>query len=125
MDALARRLLTLWEEQWTALAADPEMAEAAGRMNAMMGEALAAFSAPLNAAAGRDGAGTIIPFAGPPPGAAPAAPAHDAVADALVRLEGRLAGIERRLDELAAKLGDGGAEPKGRPAGGRRRRDPA
>ncbi|MBK3778583.1 hypothetical protein GAY31_31640, partial [Azospirillum brasilense] len=44
LETLAQRYLDLWQEQWAACAADPEMADAAARLFQMMAQGAAAMA---------------------------------------------------------------------------------
>ncbi|MBY0430690.1 MAG: hypothetical protein K2Q10_05795, partial [Rhodospirillales bacterium] len=58
LQALARRYLDLWQDQMTALAADPSLAEALARTVTLMGTGAAAFA---GAASGMGGMGASTP----------------------------------------------------------------
>ena len=49
-ESLARRYLDLWQDQWTAGAADPEMADMMARLFQMMGQGMAAAPFPFGPA---------------------------------------------------------------------------
>lgn len=129
LEELARRYLDLWQDQWSALAADPAMADMVARSFAMMGPAAAGFAgfanmlanANLFAATGHQGAGHQgathqgttgyghNPSTVPWPSAAPwataftAAPANSS--DNMAELRDRLSSMEQRLADLASHLG--------------------
>jgi hypothetical protein len=135
LDALARRYLDLWQEQWAALAADPAVAENLARMFQMMGQGAASLAPfvyggtpgtgwdprpPPNPAASSASSAT-----GPAhdhsrhhetsatPGAAPAGPAPvDGDGDP-AQLRRRIAALEERLAALEApSRGAGGRAAK-------------
>jgi hypothetical protein len=127
---LARRYLDLWQEQVTAMANDPALAETLAQGVAMMAQmpasilqaAAAGAASTVNQARAADAGSSVpsdSPAAGNAPGAAPAAAASDGAcvdADGLAR---RLAAVEERLAALEARLGAPGGSPAPKP--GRRR----
>src|SRR5882672_1563434 len=102
LETLARRYLDLWQDQVTALAADPEFTETIGRMlqvSATLGPAgwmslWTAAAAGLKTQKAPDGGGPASQKpTGPAPGTAPAAAAsNDGGAD-MVELRRRLASL--------------------------------
>jgi hypothetical protein len=115
LDSLARRYLDLWQDQWTAAAADPEVIENFVRLFQMMGQGAASFAPfflgptafaglscpgtgwdprPQPPAAGE--AGVERPAA-PAPGAAPVRPASGDRDLVIAQLLGRIAALEERL----------------------------
>ncbi|BBK39362.1 hypothetical protein STAQ_44400 [Allostella sp. ATCC 35155] len=98
-DELARRFVTLWQEQMLAVAADPAVAETAARW-------LTLFAAPPFAGVPFAGFGTPSPAphhdAATPPGPPPAAGAHDAGRHDLEQLARRMAALEERIAGLEA-----------------------
>lgn len=115
LETLARRYLDLWQDQVSALAADPEFTETLGRMlqvSAALGPAgwmsvwtaAAAGLKPQNAHDERSAKSATTP-ANPAPGsAAAAAPSHDG-GDDLAELRRRLAALEARLAGLDGARG--------------------
>jgi hypothetical protein len=106
--SLAKRYLDLWQEQLTAMAADPDLAESLARL-------LAGLAPPgwpqWPGAAARDGAAS-----GPAAAAAP--PRQRGVAvDEFAR---RLAAVEKRLAALEAGTRRGGKSDPAKPRGRRR-----
>ena len=85
LETLAQRYLDLWQEQWAACAADPEMADAAARLFQMMAQG-AATMAPFVLGPGgfaytsQPGSGWN-PTPGSPPPPAPSPPAQGAPRD--------------------------------------------
>ncbi|MEK9901184.1 MAG: hypothetical protein VW516_10600 [Rhodospirillaceae bacterium] len=115
--ALARQYLDLWEDQLTAMAANPELAEQTARFfdtmqqlgataNPMAAPGLAALMAQMTGQASAPANPTTDQTDGPsdrtaaPAGTAPAAAAHPDRDQQLVELARRLADAEARLDRL-------------------------
>jgi hypothetical protein len=129
--ALAREYLDLWEDQLTAMAADPTLAGQSARFFETMGGAEAA-SNPMATAQMAAMAQQFMKLAGlaaggnttdgptepTPAGPAPATAASDDSAQQLAELTSRLAALEERLDRLEA--GGGGAGRSAKPATGKR-----
>ena len=109
---LVKRYLDLWQDQWAAMATDPQTAEALARFQALIGEQQAAL-APFLAALGGGWAGPDAQTAGPrdrpatdTPSGAAATPGPSG--NGLVRLDQldrRLAAVEARLARLEAGAG--------------------
>jgi hypothetical protein len=132
LDSLARRFLDLWQDQMTAMTADPEMAELMGRLMAMTAPGMAAFM-PLAKGKGtgeggptdedqREGDTTTLSKRGKrktPPGAAAAPVPSGGDGLDLDELARRLADVESRLARLEAGAGAGAGGAEGKP---RRRR---
>ncbi|MBX6368193.1 MAG: hypothetical protein IRZ04_09430 [Rhodospirillales bacterium] len=115
MEALARRFLALWQEQFVAAASDPELAATLARVLTVAGAALAPWTAALEAAArAGDGHDRTAPH-GATPAAAPSRDGSGDVAD----LARRLAALEERLAQLEAGARGGGVRSRDR---ARRRR---
>ena len=130
---LARQYLDLWEDQLTAMAADPELAaqtarffDAMGRMglaaNPMAAAGMGAFIEQMSAMAGvqseqADESGTARTAPRTPPAAAPPGD-RDERLDELAR---RLADVEERLAGLEAGNRRTGRAPAKKPSGGRKR----
>ncbi|HET8728281.1 MAG TPA: hypothetical protein VFO41_12275 [Alphaproteobacteria bacterium] len=99
LDALARRYVELWQDQWTALATDPQAAESMTRLMTLFAQSAAPMASFL---------GAFAPAAyGPghdtePSGAASARPASDGGDGRLDEFARRLAAIEERLARLEA-----------------------
>jgi hypothetical protein len=117
LDTLAKRYLDLWQEQFSAMASDPALAEAMTQWLGLMGLGRTAPDAArghhdgngqARPAAGRAAPGPDTPAAAPDPGGAGAAQ----LADRLAAVEERLAAVESRL---------GGARKPARPRARRRR----
>jgi hypothetical protein len=122
LDALARRYLDLWQDQMTAMAGDPTLAAALGRLFET-----AAAAMPMNwfgawlqamqqamragAASGDDGGGGTRAKAG---AAAAAAAPVDGGRD-LARLRRRVAALEARLARLEAGRLESGRLESGKP----------
>src|SRR5690349_23389700 len=128
IESLARRYLDLWQDQWAALAVDPEVAEDFVRLFQIMGQGAAAM-APFTAF-GMASAYQRSQFHDPyaphtagrpsddtPAGAASARPAHGSDAGDPVQLARRIAVLEERLAALEA----GGPGPRRGASGGSRR----
>jgi hypothetical protein len=135
LETLSRRFLDLWQDQMTAMAADPEMAEVMTRLMGMTAPGMAAFMplaiGGLGGLAGgakegeertreghRDAETETSSSAGEakaPPRAAAAATASGGGGLDLDELARRLADVERRLDELEARAGAGGGRARGKP----------
>ncbi|MGE5475638.1 MAG: hypothetical protein ACM3Q1_03215 [Bacteroidales bacterium] len=131
---LARRYLDLWQEQVSAMANDPALAETLAQGVAMMAQmpasilqaAAAGAASTVNQARAADAGSSVPsdspatgPAAGNTPGAAPAAAASDGARDDADGLARRLAAVEERLAALEARLGAAGGSPAPKP--GRRR----
>ncbi|BBK34287.1 hypothetical protein STHU_49210 [Allostella humosa] len=110
--ALARRFVTLWQEQMLAVAADPAMAEATARWLSLFAPAASltqafsapAFAAPPVAPAAATGA-QHDPVATPAPaGTAAAAGASGAGGHDLDQLARRMAALEERIAGLESAL---------------------
>ncbi|HLO78562.1 MAG TPA: hypothetical protein VK196_19075 [Magnetospirillum sp.] len=129
--ALARRYLDLWQDQMTAMAHDPALAEALAQGVTTMTQvsatllqaATAGAASPVNQARKADAGSSSAPSdsaaADAPSGSASAA---DAPAVARVDDDGlahRLAALEERIAALEARLGERGGDPAPKP--GRRR----
>jgi len=135
--ALAREYLDLWEDQLTAMAADPALAAQSAQFFETMGQAEAVASPQATAqmaamaqqfmtlaglaAGGKadNGDTTDVPSRRSTPGSAPVAAPSDDSAQQLAQLTSRLATLEERLDRLEA--GSGGARSSAKPATGKRR----
>ncbi|WP_185961452.1 hypothetical protein [Telmatospirillum sp. J64-1] len=127
--ALAQRYLDLWQDQMTALAADPALADAMAKTLGLMGQSAALAAArgagmgvPRAAKTPEDkerstaaGTGGAKPEAGAPPAAAASA-GPDRDPDELAR---RVAELEQRVARLEAALGRRGRSPGRKPAGDR------
>src|SRR5690606_10711372 len=131
LQELARRYVDLWQDQATALAADPAVAETLQRVMATFGVAAsglpaarqawpAALASLMTAAQPQAGPGNVGAAAGKEqdkhgrasaatPGAAPAAAASAGGGTDLERLSQRLAALEQRLAALEGDAGTGGA----------------
>ena len=137
--ALARQYLDLWEDQLTAMAANPELAEQTARFfdtmqqlgataNPMAAPGLATMMAQMTGTAGAPASSTTDQSDGPSDrpatetGTAAAAAAHPDRDQQLVELARRLADVEERLRHLES--GDRGAsgKPAKKPAAGKRKR---
>jgi hypothetical protein len=137
--ALAREYLDLWQDQLTAMAADPALAAQSARFFEAMGQAetaagpqataqMAAMAQQFMTLAGLatggkadDGAAqraTPEPARGPSRGAAPPAAAPDDSHQQLAELASRLAALEERLDRM--ETGSGGARGSAKSATGKR-----
>ncbi len=134
--ALAREYLDLWEDQLTAMAADPKLAEQSARFFEAMGGTGAAANpmAPSQMAAmaqqfmtlaglaaggkATDANATDGPAKSPAAGAPPPAVAPDDSAQLLAELTSRLAALEERLDRLEA--GSSPTRRSTKPAAGKR-----
>jgi hypothetical protein len=122
--ALARRYLDLWQEQVSAMAADPALAEALANGISLMTRAAGAFAdaAPTTDAGSEAGHGAAQPDGTPlssPPGSAPAAAAPAGARLDPDGLAGRVAVLEERVAALEAALGRRGGGTAATP---RRRR---
>jgi hypothetical protein len=120
LEELARRWISLWQDQMVATASDAELADQAARVLA----SLAAFG-PLGAmmrAASRsagDDRRRAAPAAETTAGAAPAAAPPDERGDVVARLERKLAALEQRL--AVVETGARRTRPRARGATRRRR----
>src|SRR4051812_46760183 len=129
LESLARRYLDLWQDQWSALAVDPEVAENFARLFQIIGQG-AAIMAPFTAFGMTAGAtqrqqfndpfaSTMAgrPVADPSSGTTSARAPHGGDADHAAELARRIAVLEERLAALE------GAAPRPRrgPSGGTRR----
>jgi hypothetical protein len=112
LDALAKRYVDLWQEQFSAMASDPKLAEAMAQWLGLMGLGRAAPGAArgqhdgngqARPAAGRAAPGPDTPAAAPDPGGARAA-----------QLADRLAALEQRVAALESRLGGAGAPARPR-----------
>jgi hypothetical protein len=133
LESLVRRYLDLWQEQWAALAADPELADALARWFGMLNQAggVLAGAAPARPArsgraaadgggaeernvAGREASGGSQGRASPRAATA-GAPSRDGGLD-LAQLAERLAALDERLAalEAGARRRSGGAARKPR-----------
>lgn len=93
-EGFARDWITLWQSELAALSSDREVAESLARVGRFWAERARAWQG----AAGHDpasGAGPAMPA-----GAAAAAAAPDILLAEFARLAGRVAELERRLDQL-------------------------
>jgi hypothetical protein len=123
INQLARRYLDLWQDQVTALANDPAVAEAMARTYALMTKGAAAFAASMptdnsGAEAHDSSVGNPIPTATAPGTTAVAAASGDPGGD-VARLVGRIAELEERVLRLEAAVAGAGGGTAPRP---RRRR---
>lgn len=132
---LARRYLDLWQEQWSAMAADPEAAQAMARLYGMMGQQMAA-AAPMAeaflsalpallgpfATVGQHAHDAAKPAAAANPessvGTAPAGTAPGGGAGDVAELAERVAALEKRLAKLEAKRPARRPAAKSRPGKG-------
>jgi len=152
LETLARRYLDLWQDQVSALAADPEFTETLGRMlqvSAALGPAgwMSLWSAAAQGLKPQPqkshDASPVRPAANPSPASRPEAAAaapHDR-GDDVAELRRRIAALEARLTDLTAERGaarprkrrgldvadadamaEGGAGAGGHPAAGPRER---
>ena len=129
IEALARRYLDLWQDQMTAIAADPDFAETMGRLFGLM-----AWAAP---SAGGSPPTTPIandlttkprgnmrndnkPLAEPSNGSAPPTAARSDGGYDVARLTRRIADLEARLMALEKGSGGGGGRAGTRPRKNRR-----
>ena len=129
--ALAREYLDLWEDQLTAMAADPALAEQGARLFETMGQLgnqvsplagaqMTAMMQQFMALAGAMGEGTSRhatatpkqPKTGPTAGSAPAAAAPDDGDQQLDELTRRLAALEERLARLESGASATGGKPR-------------
>jgi hypothetical protein len=129
-ESLARRFLDLWQDQLTAVAGDPQLAETMTRWIGMTAPGMAAFlplmQAGLKAASAKEGPSDAQGRASDgktPAGTAAAAAAHGGGGGDVDKLARRLADVEKRLARLEAGTGgkrEGAAEKPGgdRPGGG-------
>jgi hypothetical protein len=110
LDDLAKRYLDLWQDQMTAMAADPETARLMGRtLQLWAGAGPAGWQAIWQAAAdglkGRQGTafdhGAFASFFPQTPGPAPAGPASGHGGGDVAELRRRLAELETRIAGLA------------------------
>jgi hypothetical protein len=121
LTSLARRWLDLWQEQVTALAGDPVVAEQTARLLGLLESGASAWRQAASQGKtdgdGRSGTATSAGTAGP--ATAPLSPA--AGGDDLARLAARLAAVEERLAllESGARSGARKSRPR-RPRGGDR-----
>jgi len=126
-DELAKRYLDLWQEQWTAAAADPQLAAQTARLFQTMAGQLAPGMLGAMMPWGQGMPGVMPGFPMPPggadehvaggadrdgakAGAKAAAAARDDRDELLAQLTARLAGLEERLAALEAG-GAGGRKP--------------
>jgi len=129
--ALARQYLDLWEDQLSAMAADPDLAEQTSRFfdtmtqlggtsNPMGAPGLAALMAQMSghARATTDQADGPKDQRASEAGASPAAASPDDRDQQLVELTRRLADAEGRLDRLEAGGGSARRKAAKKPAGG-------
>ena len=112
LESLARRYLDLWQDQWSALAVDPDVAENFARLFQIMGQGAAAM-APFTAFGMNAGtaqrqqfhdpfASSMAgrPAADPPSGSPSARAPHGGDADHAADLARRIAVLEERLAAL-------------------------
>src|SRR5690349_13578919 len=112
LTSLARRWLDLWQEQVTALAGDPAVAEQTARLLGLIeGGAAAWRQAAAGKTDGDDRGGTATSAGTAGAATAPLSPA--AGGDDLARLAARLAAVEERLARLES--GPRGSTRAGRP----------
>lgn len=151
MEALARRYLDLWQDQWAALCADPAVADSMARTMTAFGQTALTFNGVWEQTLGSAAAAnpwldmmkTLWPAPGAKgteshdedntgaagtaaaaPGTASAGPASGRGNGDLAELAGRIAALERELAALAPDPAGPGSDaaPKPGPASGRRRR---
>jgi ubiquinone biosynthesis protein UbiJ len=125
LTSLARRCLDLWQEQVSALAGDPAVADQFARLLGLLeGGAAAWWQAAAAVSRGKtdgDGSGGTATSSGPAGSAtAPLSPA--AGGDDLARLAARLGALEERLARLESGAGGGAHGARGGPRAGRPRR---
>jgi len=123
LDDLARRYLDLWQDQWSALAADPGVADMVARSFGMMGPAAAGFAGFANMLAAQPNMTQNTPFtpnapftmwggnarshgnhSPPSPRATTAATSSQRRPDDMAELRDRLASMEQRIADLASQL---------------------
>jgi hypothetical protein len=129
LDRLAEDWIALWQSELSALAADPELAEAWAAWAALAAAWMRAAAAPrMHFPFPWPGADAVAPaWSAPPPWPASAAGAPEPGGDAgdaggmdATALRARVAELERRLADLERRTGGSGAD-RGRPRSPRRR----
>jgi hypothetical protein len=125
-EALARKFLDLWQDQLTAVAGDPQLAEAMTRWIGMTAPGMAAFlplmqQAGLKTAPAREGARDAEGRASDgktPAGAAASAAAPGGRGGDVDEFARRFADVEKRLARLEAGAGGGRPRTRRKPGGG-------
>jgi hypothetical protein len=112
LEELSRRYLELWQNQFAALAADPELAESMSRLFGLMGAA--ASGSTSNAPFTTTGAGASGKRAAAP-GATAAGSASRGGGDDVAGLARRVAELEERLAALEGRMGKAGASARRKP----------